>query len=160
MQESDKDYSSSWFDAPFPADASRAETFIKDENKGPEARKKQLIIALNSDDTIVGRLTMWVNGRIADIWFQMDPVRDDNDTLQAEVLGLVIPWLVDEASLLCVTFSVPADESETIAAAESLGMVPSVRLREQIARPGYRVDEIFYQALGTAWSFPEEVTGE
>ncbi len=160
MQESDKDHSSSWFDAPFPADVSRAETFIKDENKDPDARKKHLIIAQNSDDTIVGRLCVWTNGRIADIWFQMNPVRDDNDALQAEVLGMVIPWLVDEASLLCVTCVVPADESETIAAAESLGMVPSVRLREQIARPGHRVDQIFYQALGKVWSFPEEVPGE
>jgi RimJ/RimL family protein N-acetyltransferase len=157
MQESDKDFSVAWFDAPFPADPTRAETFIKDEHKSHDPRSRHFIVALNEDDTIVGRIMVWANGRIAEVWFHMNPVRDDIDTLQAEILDIVVPWLADEASMLCVTVAVASDQPETIAAAETHNMVPSVRLREFFARPGHRVDLIYYQALGQAWTFPEEV---
>lgn len=157
MQDSDKDYSVSWFDAPFPADVSRAETFIKDENKNFGSRTSHLIIAQNDDDTIVGRIANWSNGRMIEVSFHMNPVRDDTDTLKAETLGIIIPWLIDEGSFLCVTVGIAADEPASIAAAGALGMVPSVRMREYIARPGHRVDLIYYQALGAPWRLPEEV---
>jgi hypothetical protein len=47
---------------------------------------------------------------------------------------------------------IPADQPETIAAAEALGMIAGVRLREAIARPDQRVDELIYQALLTPWA--------
>jgi hypothetical protein len=46
---------------------------------------------------------------------------------------------------------IAADETETVAAAEALGMTASVRLREHIARPGHRVDLLLYQALFAPW---------
>ena len=46
----------------------------------------------------------------------------------------------------------PVASSLLHAAAEALGMVQGVRFREGIARPGYRVDELIYQALFAAWA--------
>lgn len=152
----DKDHAAAWFDQPFPADVTRAETFIKDEHKDLDSREKHLIIALNETDEIVGRFCLWSNGRIAVIWFRMAFVRDDADEIQADVLRITTPWLMNEASMFSLTAEIPSDCTATIAAAEQLGMQPSVRLREHIARAGHRVDLIYYQALGQTWGFPEE----
>jgi hypothetical protein len=117
---------------------------------------RHLIIALTDTDEVVGRLHLYSNGRTADIWFSMAPWLEDADSLQAETLRLVIPWLRDEASMVMTTLEIPSDQNVTIAAARELGMPLAVRLREHIARPGHRVDLLLYQAPGPVWTYPEE----
>ena len=70
-------------------------------------------------------------------------------------LRLLHPWIRDDLELMTFVLPIPADQPETIAAAEALGMVQGVRLREGIARPGHRVDDLFYQALFDAWAMPD-----
>lgn len=152
----DKEHSAAWFAGPFPIDAERAEKFLKEEHSSLYSRNRHLIIALTDTDEIVGALHMVTNGRGADTWFSIAPWRDDADSLQADALRLVIPWLRDEAIMVATDTEIPADCTETIAAAEALGMRLAVRLREHVARPGQRVDMLLYQALGSAWTYPEE----
>jgi RimJ/RimL family protein N-acetyltransferase len=156
MVHADKEHSTAWFDSPFPIDSTRAERFLKEEHKNLSSSSRHLIIALRETDEIVGRLNLFNNGREANIWFTMAPWREDADRLQAEALKIAIPWLRDEATMVTTDVEIAADLIETIASAEELGMVRSVRLREHIARPGYRVDVLIYQALGPAWSFGME----
>jgi RimJ/RimL family protein N-acetyltransferase len=156
MTLADKDHATAWFDGPFPIDATRAEEFLKDEHKDLSSRERHLIIGLTDTDEIAGCLHIYTNGQTADIWFSMAPWLDDADSLQADTLRMVIPWLRDEATMITTDLEVPADESRTIAAAEELGMQLAVRLREHIARPGHRVDLLLYQAPGPAWTYAEE----
>lgn len=157
MTLADKEHATAWFDGPFPVDAERAETYLKEEHRDLSARKRHLIIALTETDEIVGGLHLHTNGRVADIWFTFAPWRSDADSLQSDALRLVIPWLRDEATMITTDTIIPADYTSTIATAEELGMRMAVRLREHIARPGHRVDLLYYQALGPAWTYAEEV---
>jgi RimJ/RimL family protein N-acetyltransferase len=50
-----------------------------------------------------------------------------------------------------VRLTVAADQPATLAAADALGMVRAARLREWLARPGGRVDQIYCEALNPRW---------
>jgi RimJ/RimL family protein N-acetyltransferase len=89
--------------------------------------------------------------RTCGLAFQMAPWRQDADALRAEALGLLVHWLRDEMELMVVTIELAADETETIASAEALGMDRTARLREWFGRPQGRVDCIVYQALNPRW---------
>ena len=157
MTLADKDHAPAWFEGPFPIDAARAEKFIKDEHKDLSARMRYLIMALTKTDEVVGCVYLFSNGRTAVVWFSTAPWRDDADALQSDTLRMVIPWLRDEATMACTDVELAADQTLSISAADELGMRLGVRLREHYTRPGHRVDKLIYQALGPAWTFPEEV---
>lgn len=159
MTLSDKDHAPAWIGGPFPIDADRAETILKDAHKDLSARRRYLAIVLNDTDELVGCVNLLTNGRIADIWFNVAPWRDDRDSIQADALRLVVPWLRDEATMATTDVVFAEDHVLTAAAAEDMNMRLSVRLREHMARPGHRVDLLTYQALGPAWTYPEE-TGD
>ena len=157
LQLSDKDHAAAWFNSPYPINATRAEAFLKDELKDPYSRTQHLAIVHRASDEIAGRLTVWTNGRKAVISFTAAPWIPDGDRLLADTLRITIPWLRDEASMLSINIAVPADQVESIAAAAELGMHMGVRLRDHVARPGYRVDKLLYQALGPIWTEEETV---
>lgn len=156
MTLADKDHAPAWFEGPFPIDAARAETFIKDENKDLSARLRYLIMALTETDEVVGCVYLYTNGRNANVWFTIAPWREDGDSLQADALRLVIPWLRDEATMAATDVEIASDHTLSMAAADDLEMRLSVRLREHYTRPGYRVDKLIYQALGPVWTYAEE----
>lgn len=149
MVEDDKHHAAAWFDNPFPVNAARAEAFLKEKLQGDpwDARWHLLAIVRRSDDTVVGSCRIRFEKLAAHLRFGMAPWLDDADLLRAEALGLVVPWLRDEHEVLVITLEIAADEQQTLAAAESVGMRPVVRLREAVARPGHRVDLLTYQAV-------------
>ncbi len=155
MQLSDKEHAAAWFDSLYPINATRAEAFLKEELKDPYSHTQRLAVILKETDEIAGGLTSWTNGRKAVLSFTAAPWITDADRLRADTLRIVIPWLRDEASMLSVNIAVPADETQSIAVAEELGMQLGVRLREHVARPGHRVDKLFFQALGPIWTEEE-----
>lgn len=154
----DKEHATAWYNSPFPIDASRAETFLKEEHKAPFSRTIHLVIVRRDADDIVGGLKIYSNGRQAQLTFSMAPWlgATEADGLRADALRLVIPWLRDEATMAATDVTIAADQEQTIAAAVELGMQQSVRLREFVARPGHRVDLLFYQALSIPWTFDKE----
>ena len=66
----------------------------------------------------------------------------------------------DDLELMTAVVHIAADEPETIAAAERLGMAQGVRLRVHIARPGHRVDLLLYQARYAPWTIPPAPSSE
>lgn len=157
MQLSDKEHAAAWFNSLYPINATRAEAFLKEELKDPYSRTQHLAIILKETDEIAGGLTTSTNGRKAMLSFTAAPWIADGDRLRADTLRIVIPWLRDEGSMLSITIAVPDDEITSIAVAEELGMRIGVRLREQVARPGRRVDKLIFQALGPIWTEEEPV---
>jgi RimJ/RimL family protein N-acetyltransferase len=151
----DKEHAAAWFDSPFPIDATRAEKFLKDEHQRPWPRPTHLAIVRLDGEEIVGgaRVHSW-NGRIARLSLHMAPWLAEADDLRAEALRVLLPWLRDEGEYMVVRLAIAADQPATLSAAEALGMVQAVRLRERLARPGGRVDQFYYEALNPRWEAP------
>lgn len=152
MLASDKEHAAAWFDSPFPIDATRAEKFLKEAHQRPWPRPLHLAIVRAADEAVIGGATVrsW-NGRTARLSFHLAPWLAEADAPRAEALRLLVPWLRDEHEHMVVRVAIAADEPATLAAAEALGMVAGVRLRERLARPGGRVDQFLYEALNPRW---------
>lgn len=71
--------------------------------------------------------------------------------VEREVLGLIVPWLLDEIGVRTVSMEVPSDDAERIAALESAGMRLAVRLREQWRRGDGRVDLLIHERVNPHW---------
>lgn len=153
LVEEDVDCATSWFDSPFPINASRAKAFLDQQPNGWWTQEDfTLVVARTEDDELVGGMKLSISDRrIATLRFHIAPTLPDADMLRSDAVRVVVPWLQDDHEFMVVRVHVPADQSETIAAAEELGMQPSVRLREFVARGGMRVDEIIYEALNPRW---------
>jgi RimJ/RimL family protein N-acetyltransferase len=148
----DKDHAAAWFPGPYPVNATRAEAWLAEEHANAWDRWAQhYAIARTADDRVVGGVTLQNDQRKGTLFFHMAPWLPDADTLRAEALGLLIRWVRDDLELMTVVAHIAADEPETVAAAEALGMTANVRLRQHIARPGHRVDLLLYQALFAPW---------
>lgn len=162
MVESDKECGIAWFNTRlplagfghvFPVDASRAATILKEENRGlwPSGRHRYAIVR-NANEEVVGALVEEsAHPVVANVGIQMAPTLEDADSLRAEALELVVPWLRDERQFRLVRMSIPADDIATIAAAESVGMTLGATLRRYVARASTRVDLLMYQALNPHW---------
>ncbi len=149
----DKECAAAWFDSPFPVNAVRAEEWLK-ETHGSVDRPANLqyVIARTADDAVIGGVTLQTDYRTGTLKLRIAPSLSDADTLWAAALRILHPWLRDDLELMTFVLHIPADQPETIATAEMLGMTPAVRLREAIMRPGHRVDELIYQAILTPWA--------
>jgi RimJ/RimL family protein N-acetyltransferase len=149
----DKEHAIAWHASPFPIDATRAEVILKEGHAHfwGSPRTQYAVVRLD-DDAIIGGVVVgsW-NTRTAWLYVHMAPGLAEADDLRAEVLRIAVPWLRDEREMMSVTVPIAADEAATERAAEELGMVLSVRLREHVARPGHRVDRLIYQALNPRW---------
>lgn len=142
-----------WFDSPFPINADRAETWLKEAHANADRPNRlHFAIARVADDAVIGGVTLDTDYRKARLKLHIAPWLPDADALRAAALRLVHPWIRDDLELMTFVLHIPADQPATIAAAEALGMVQGVRFREGIARPGHRVDELLYQALFAAWA--------
>ena len=142
-----------WFDSPFPVNAVRAEAWLKEAHASVD-RPATLHYAIvrNADETVIGGVTLQTDYRIGTLKLRIAPSLPEADALRAGALRILHPWLRDDLELMSFVIHIPADQPETIAAAGALGMAPGVRLREAIARPDHRVDELIYQALLTPWA--------
>jgi len=154
----DKNHAASWFKPPFPIDAFAAEAMLKDAHaKGwDEPDVLFLAVVRASDDEIIGGVAIEDQARrTAYLNIYSAPSLDEGEIWRARVLEVVIPWLRDELEVLVTRVEIPEDEQVMLAAAERLGLIPAIRLREAQARPGHRVDILGYQALN-----PNIVVGE
>ncbi|HVB65781.1 MAG TPA: GNAT family protein [Nitrolancea sp.] len=154
--EEDKECATAWYRSVFPINASRATVFLEDQTfPFWQASEFTFIIARMEDDVVVGSVNLGVSDwRMVTVRIHMAPTLPDADELRAEAIRMVIPWLRDEHEFMVVRLFVPANETETIAAIEGIGMRLGARLREFIATPGGRVDELAYEALNPRWEVP------
>ncbi len=153
LNEEDQETATAWFDSPFPINGTRAKTFLEEEREDWYSNSfLALAVVRSEDDEVVGGMTFSTQDRrVAAVRFHMAPALNDADELRSEAVRIVVPWLRDEHELMVVRLSLPADQHESIRAAEELGMQPSVRLREWFARGGTRVDRIVYESLNRRW---------
>lgn len=154
MVAADKEVAAAWFPGPFPVNAPRAEEWLKEQHKEAWGGARHLVIARVDGDEVVGGVRLDDRGRRrGELSFALPPwlAADEADALRADALRLLAPWVRDDLEYMTLTVRIAADEPATLAAAEELGMVESARRREYLARPGGRVDQLFYQALNAPW---------
>ncbi len=153
--ESDKEHAAAWLDATFPTNAPAAEAVLKDEHKAPfwERPNLRLIIVRAEGDTVVGgiRVSWGSEVRRCRLEFSMAGWEPDQDSLRAAALRIAVRWLRDEWEAMVVGVTLPADQVETVRAAEEIGMQQHATLREWFLRPGGRVDALVYEALNPNW---------
>lgn len=149
----DAQHAAAWFDSPFPVNASRAETWLKDEHKAIwDHPRHHYAVVQNADDAVIGGVMLNTDFRRGLLRIQIAPSLPHADALRAETLKILYPWLRDDLELMTFVIHIPEDQSVTCTAAEELGMILGVRFRQGIARGGYRVDELIYQALFRPWT--------
>ncbi len=160
MLPGDAEHATAWFESPFPINSTRAAEVLKEVHTRAwgEADPLHLAVVRLAGETIVGGTRVsGHSGRHGRVRIHAAPwlPADEAGVLRAEILGLVVPWLRDELELMTVTVDVAADETASLAAATSLGMVLGVRLREHVLRAEGRVDLIQFQALKPDLRVPE-----
>jgi RimJ/RimL family protein N-acetyltransferase len=151
----DKEHASAWFPGPYPMSAAGAEEWLKEQHKDSFARTRYFAIARVGDDSVVGGVRFWWNGRQSAVRLFTAPWIDDAGPVCAEAIRLLVPWLRDEREMMVTSIELASDELEAIAACEEAGCVLTARLRQHIARPGHRVDKLYYQALNPTWRIEE-----
>jgi RimJ/RimL family protein N-acetyltransferase len=157
MRMKDKEQAAAWFEGPFPVNAPRAETFLREVHTETwHPRTSYWAIVRRESEEILGGAWMWSSDRLSGwLWIKMAPWLADADVLRADALRLLIPWLRDEHEYMEVSVEIPADEPASIAAAEGLGMAMNTRWRENVARPGHYVDLLVYQAINDRRETPD-----
>jgi RimJ/RimL family protein N-acetyltransferase len=149
MKRSDKDQATAWFDSPFPVNATRAETFLREEHTATWHPQTTLLILVRpGTDDIIGGVSLWTEDRRVG-WFRISlaPGLTDADAVHGDALRVLIPWWRDEHEFMAVNVELPADRPAAITAAEDLGMVHAVTWRQSELREGHPVDLLLYQAL-------------
>lgn len=150
MVASDKDRTVAWYNSPFPLHAAFGERHLNDIHQSLwDSPRRQYAIVRTETDEVIGGVTIQFSTLDRKCWIRMHmaPLLEHADALQAEALHVLLPWMLDDHNMRRVDITIPADNTETVAAAEALGMFEGIRLREFFRRPGGRVDGLIYQRL-------------
>jgi RimJ/RimL family protein N-acetyltransferase len=154
MVKEDAERGAAWLDDAFPVNAGRAEKVLE-EDAGmpwPATRRRMVIVRTDGDEVVGGAIvSSYDQYRTGWLHLTMAPWLPDADSLRAEALRLLVPFLRDESEMMAVTLALPADQADTIAAAGAAGMVTAARLREWFVRPGGRADCLLFEALNARW---------
>lgn len=155
LVDADKEHAAAWFDDTFPINAPAAESALKEEYSGPWWSRSgmRLVIARSDGDVVVGGIRIWwgSEARRCQAQFSMAPWERDADSLRAAALRILVEWLRDGMEAMVVTVTLAADQTETVRAAEEIGMERHGTLREWFTRPGGRADALVYEALNPNW---------
>jgi RimJ/RimL family protein N-acetyltransferase len=144
-----------WYPSPFPLPSDVLEERLRKEvPKAQEKEEYRLVACRRSDDRPVGSAAFhfrwWPNGWAA---VYADPALGDEAgaAINAEVVGLLVPWLLLERELITVVAEIDDGQPAVAATAAEIGMRRAYRLREWALRRGSRRDLIGYEALHPAW---------
>jgi RimJ/RimL family protein N-acetyltransferase len=150
----DAKWASAWRPAPFPISAELLEEQLKKEApKQFEKRKATLVACRREDGRPVGSARIDDSEALeAFLVLHSDPTLGAaGERLQAEMLGLLVPWLSAERYRPVVSVATDTGLEPVTAQAEALGMRRSVQLRDGAWRDGRFRDRVFYEYLHPAW---------
>ncbi len=146
-----------WYPSLFPLPAPVVEERLKERfDKGyyEEELKQLFIVCRRADDLPVGSVELKMAGwRYADVNITVDPLCSERvqDQLHAEVLKILIPWLLHERNVMTVEFGSLDGMPETTSVARESGARVAARLRDFRLVNGRRRDEFWHQVLHPDW---------
>lgn len=144
VEEADAASEPSWRMSWFPRARAVSESKIEDDFSGSD---KTLIAVRNDDDEPVGSVLIWFDGS----WAFCAPyvaqwlTDAQADEVMAEMVTLVLPFLVDEGGIIAALTEVPSDAAGVVSALEGIGARFCYRQREAGMYRGKRVDWVSYQ---------------
>jgi RimJ/RimL family protein N-acetyltransferase len=150
MLAADKEHTIAWYNSPLPLNSAFGEAHLNEIHQlmWDATRRQYAIVQLGDERIIGGAVTQIASGdRKASVSLHMAPLLEEADSLQAEAIKLLVPWLLDDHNMRRVNVTIASSDLQSIAAADELGMFAGVRLREFWRRPGGRVDALIYQIL-------------
>lgn len=152
----DAHISAFWKESPFPVPADMLEEKMKESVPGAAASGSKLLIACRRADNLpVGSVEVSIeDGRLARLRPHVPAVfgQERMSELTAEMLRLIVPWLIHEHDRMTVTALLPAGDPIISKAARVAGMRIAYRLREALIGPGgARIDQECWQALHPTW---------
>ncbi len=145
-----------WDDAPLPRTPDAGREMLRRTEQTPwgNARHLRLMIIELASCQIAGSVMIErQQDRIGKIRIIPAPLLppDRRDEIEAEVLGLVVPWMQEELDLMVLVLDIRSDRTAAINRAEELGMAEVVRLREHILRPDGRADLVTLELINPVW---------
>jgi RimJ/RimL family protein N-acetyltransferase len=146
LVDGDKERAAAWLEETFPVNAPAAEAALKEENKAPWWSRSglRLVIVRRDGDEVVGGVRIWwgSEARRCGLEFSMAAWESKADSVRADALRLVVPWLRDEMESMVVGVTLASDQTESVLAAREVGMERQGTLREWFGRPGGRADAL------------------
>ncbi|MCA9860630.1 MAG: GNAT family N-acetyltransferase [Thermomicrobiales bacterium] len=144
VEETDAASEPSWRDSWFPRTRMVSEAKIEDEHSGDDTT---LLAVRNSDDVVVGSVTI----EPEDAWVFVSPFAarwltdDQAEAVMAEIVTVVLPFLVDEGGNMAALVEVPAGLPLLEAALAGIGARSCYRQRGAIIYRGNRHDRTGWQ---------------
>jgi RimJ/RimL family protein N-acetyltransferase len=157
LEPSDAESAPIWDASPVPRPPDVVRERLEEQIGGDIAadlENPRLLIVRRSDDRPVGALSLaFVRGRLCRLDFVFDRLasRDAWAEVCSQTLRIVIPWLLQERSMMMVFFSFPGEHPLVEETTAALGMRRCYRARERVPVAGKRFDSIGYEALHPAW---------
>lgn len=153
----DADHAMAWYEGAFPIPAEAAHDLLTGQETIPWGMNptiRLMVVELATGDIVGGVLVERKDDRVARLRLTAggpDPSGEDAQRLRADVLRLLVPWVMGELNMMVAVIDVPADEAILIDAARELGLVEVVRLRQHIARPAGRIDLLMLERVDRQW---------
>ncbi len=146
-----------WYEGAFPITPEAARELLTGQETvawGMNPTIRLMVVDLVTAEVVGGAVVERDDNRVSKIRITVGGAgRDTNDAqhLQADVLRMLVPWVMGELDMMTAVIDIPADETILIDAARELGMIEAVRLREHVLRPAGRVDLLMLELVNRAW---------
>jgi len=146
-----------WRPRPFPAPSEVVEQQLKEQleiEPNDEASNQLLIVCRRDSDQPVGSIRIRTGGQA---FGQLSPVVDPlmpesrRDEIITEVIGFLVPWMIEERNLLSVIVNGIAGMPALERTVAGLSGRVAVHLRDRFLINGKRRDLLHYQILNPAW---------
>jgi RimJ/RimL family protein N-acetyltransferase len=154
LEEEDAKTGAIWYPSHYPLPSGVLEERLKEDlPKETRNGEYRLIACRRSDDRPVGSARYNAQAwRWADTTVHANPLAppEQQSAIKAELVGLLVPYLLMERELFSVWLDIEAD-AVVAATASEIGMRKGYRLREAYLINGQRKDQICYEAHHPTW---------
>jgi RimJ/RimL family protein N-acetyltransferase len=154
LELSDAKQAMGWRPSPFPISSEQVEEQLKKQvPDAAERREVRLVACRRSDGAAIGSVLVEFSSPPS-AYLRMSAAQAlgaRGDELQAEMLGVILPWLTDERHCPSIHLTSDSDLIAVARRALALGMTEAVRLRQGIWRDGAHHDWLELEYLHPAW---------
>lgn len=153
----DAGFVNAWHEGPRSLTPDEAEALLHKEERVPWGYNPTLRLMIVEHETrdVVGSVVVERSAqRTCKLTVTVDVRHPRQAGIQHEAVTLIVPYLIDEISLMVVTMTLPADADALIRAAKDAGLKEVVRLREFIRRDNCRIDLLTLERVNWNWGRP------
>lgn len=155
LEPEDAKWGMAWWPNRFPIAAESLEEQLKKQTaRGADRGRTRLIICRRSDGRPIGSAMVEESDQTEGaVWLFADPTLGSaGDDARAEALRLILPWQIAERHRPIVITAFAEGDTALIAAAQELGMRPSVMLRDGAWRAGQRQNQHWFEYPNPVWT--------